>query len=137
MKLAVFLDAVWAPLAFFSPLHAFERRSPEPGVGGVHPADSVKVPVEDAEAALPSFRPQVSDKRPPVLLRAVYFGRAKPLAAVTATFMRFIFKFNIMNITLNGSAYRRRRSFRRALPRYAKNATWTSRPATSICPWAP
>ena len=48
--------------SFSSPLHAFERRSPEPGVGGVHPADSVEVPVEDAEAALPSFRPQVSDK---------------------------------------------------------------------------
>ena len=78
--------------SFFSPLHALERRSPEPGVGGVHPADSVKVPVEDAEAALPSFRLEVSDQRPPVLLGTVYFGRAKPLAAVAPTFMIFRLK---------------------------------------------
>ena len=78
-------------MILFPPLHAFERRSPETGVGGVHPADSVEVPVEDAEAALPSFRPQVSDQRPPVLLGAVYLGRAQPLAAVATTYMRYRF----------------------------------------------
>ena len=71
-----------ALLGISSPLDAFERRAPESGVGRVHPANGVEVPVEDAEAALPPLGPEVGDERPPVSLGAVDLGRAQPLSAV-------------------------------------------------------